>query len=288
MKVIIGGVRGTNPVGQSDFMKYGGETTSFLVEGDAGERILIDAGTGLRKLGERLDQTHRAADVLLLLTHYHLDHVMGLPALSLLYKEHWTIEIASPSRQDFRVDEIMPRIFNKPFWPLQVEDLASHVRFKTLDGETSRAPLHHGKLEIRWCPQHHPGGSTAYRIDEPSSGASVVIATDLEWAESTAAEQAALLKLADHASLLIMDGQFTPEEYAEHHGWGHSTWKECCDVARRVAAQKLLISHHAPWRNDECLENVEDDVRVCCPPAGLAREGAEIVVASRYSVAQQQ
>jgi ribonuclease BN (tRNA processing enzyme) len=287
MKLIIGGVRGTNPVGQPDYMKYGGETTSFLVEGDAGERVLIDAGTGTRKLGQHLEQTHKAADVLLLLTHYHLDHVMGLPSLSLIYKEHWTIEIASPVRQGLRVDEVMPRIFNKPFWPLQVEELGSHVRFKTLDSETSLAPLRYGKLEIRWCPLHHPGGSTAYRIDEPASGASLVIATDMEWAESSPTEQSNLLKLADHASLLAMDGQFTPEDYAEHRGWGHSTWKECCDVARHAAVEKLLVTHHAPSRNDDALANVEDDLRACCPAAALAREGLEITVAGRGSSSQQ-
>jgi len=277
MKLIIGGSRGTSPVCQSDFMQFGGQTTSFLLEGDAGERILIDAGTGVRALGRHLEQAHAAADLLLLLTHYHLDHVMGLPSLELIYKAHWNIKIASPVRQGFGVDDVMPRLFAEPLWPLQVDELASSIRFKTLDGETSSAPLRYGQLEIRWCPLHHPGGSTAYRIDEPASGAAVVVATDMEWAESSTVEQASLIALAEKASVLVMDGQLTPDEYAKHRGWGHSTWREACDVGRRAAVQSLLITHHAPWADDATLARREKDIQACSPSASLARAGSVIV-----------
>ena len=84
MKLIVGGCRGTAPVAQPEFMKYGGETTSFLVEGAAGERVLIDAGTGARRLGLRLERETAEGRLLVLFTHYHLDHVSGLPSLGLI------------------------------------------------------------------------------------------------------------------------------------------------------------------------------------------------------------
>lgn len=281
MKLIIGGTRGTNPVCQPDFMKFGGETTSFLVEGEAGERILIDAGTGVRTLGQRLEQRHPAAELMLLLTHYHLDHVMGLPSLSLIYKARWNIDITSPMREGFRVDEVMPRLFDRPLWPLQVEELGSRIHFKTMGDEASRVPLRYGNLEIRWCPMHHPGGSTAYRIDEPASGASAVIATDVEWAESSAAEQANLIDLAHDTDLLVMDGQFTSEDYAAHKGWGHSTWLDGCDVARAGAVKSLLITHHAPEADDAILTRREQVIQAQFPSAGLARAGAVIALGSK-------
>lgn len=287
MKLIIGGTRGTNPVSRPDCTTFGGDTTSFLIEGEGGERILVDAGTGIRPLGQRLEETHPAATVLLLLSHYHLDHVMGFPSLSLLYRPHWKIEIASPVRQGFRVDDVMPKIFSKPFWPLQFEDLSSHLQFTTLNGETSRSALRVGGLEIRWAPLQHPGGATAYRVDEAATRTSLVIANDVEWAESPPALQRSLLDLAEGADALVMDGQFTPDEYPAHRGWGHSTWKECCDIARRCGTGRLLISHHAPGRNDESLLNIEDDARSCHPGASLARAGSEIVIQPAAGSSQQ-
>jgi ribonuclease BN (tRNA processing enzyme) len=281
MKLIVGGPRGTNPVSQPEFLTYGGETTSYLVEGHAGERVLIDAGTGIRTLGHRMEMNHPSATVLLLITHYHLDHVMGLPALPLIYKKRWTIEMASPVRHAFRVEEVMPRLFNKPLWPLQVEDLASHVRFKTLEGSASHEPLEYGSLRIRWCSLHHPGGCTAYRIDEPSSGASCVIATDLEWSESSASEQEHLLQLCDHASLLVMDGQFTPADYEQHRGWGHSTWKDCADVAGQAGVRQLIVSHHSPACDDHALHHVEKALGAYSPGALLARQGMVLVPDAR-------
>lgn len=278
MKLIIGGCRGTNPVCQPDFLKFGGETTSFLCEGGAGEHLLIDAGTGVRLLGERLERHATRKSALLLMTHFHLDHLMGLPALSLIYNAQWSIEMASPVHQGHHIEEIMPRLLDRPFWPLQVEDLASHVRFRTLPGEQSVAPLGLGGLQIRWCPLHHPGGCTAYRIDEPASATSVVIATDVEWGEASADNRELLRGLIHRptpATVLVMDGQFTSDEYSRHRGWGHSTWKECADLARETDVQHLLITHHAPTRTDAQLEKLEPEIRHYWPVASLARERSE-------------
>ena len=290
MNIILGGVRGTNPVAHADFMEFGGETTSFLIEGVSGERVLIDAGSGVRKLGQRILKENATRDILLLMTHYHLDHVAGLPSLPLIYMEGWSITLAAPVRGEFRIDEVMPRVMDRPFWPLQVEDLASHIRFRSLDEQSVETPLRYGGLEIRWCPVHHPGGCTAYRIDEPATRTSVVVATDMEWSESTSDERQAITRLCAQpypASLMLMDGQFTPEEYARFKGWGHSTWRECSDLARHCAVGSLLITHHAPDRNDAALLAIEKAVKTHLPAAALAREG-QIIELRAVSPQQQQ
>lgn len=281
MHLHLGGVRGTNPVAQPDFMKYGGETTSFLVEGAGGERVLIDAGTGVRELGHRLETSDGRKAVLLLMTHYHLDHVTGLPSLGLIYRPEWTIEIAAPAHDDVVVSETMSRIMDKPFWPLQLGDLQARLRFRALDGPASVGPLKHGGLEIRWCPVHHPGGCTAYRIDEPATGTSLVVATDMEWGESTPHERADLEILCATpapAGLLIADAQYAPDEYEAHRGWGHSTWREIIDLAARCGVQRLLLTHHDPRKDDADLDRVRADVRAAAPFADLARERMMIEV----------
>jgi phosphoribosyl 1,2-cyclic phosphodiesterase len=273
MKLIIGGARGTNPVSEPRFVRYGGETTAFLIEGAGGERVLIDAGTGVRMLGERLQRTTAASSVLLLMTHYHLDHVIGLPSLSIIYSDRWTIRLAAPRRGGVSIRRAMPRIMDKPYWPLQVSDLASHVSFRELPA-VSRTGLRYGGLRIRWCPVQHPGGCTAYRVDEPATGASCVIATDVEWSLSSAAERRAFAALSRRADLLLFDGQYTPVEYPPRRGWGHSTWPEAVALARAVGAKKLLITHHAPANDDRRLAAIEKKVIAAWPAARLARQGA--------------
>jgi ribonuclease BN (tRNA processing enzyme) len=260
-------------------MKYGGETTSFLIEGNAGERILIDGGTGVRILGRQLMQTSGDRSAWLFMTHYHLDHVVGLPMLPMLYHPQWKIIMAAPDHNQVHMREIMARILDTPLWPLQVEDLKSGNTYEQLDGLASASPFHCGRIEVRWCPLNHPGGCTAYRFDEPETGASVVIATDVEWGVSTPGEKGYLQQLLSHpapAELLIMDGQYGNDEIDKFKGWGHSTWQEALELAARIKVKRLLITHHDPASDDAKLEALDRKIKSQAHWASLARQDAEI------------
>lgn len=281
MKLILGGVRGTNPVAQPEFMNYGGETTSFLIEGAAGEHILIDAGTGVRELGRRLQAGAGRKLALLLMTHYHLDHIMGLPSLGLIYSPDWGLQIAAPAHEQVVVAATMSSIMAKPFWPLQISDLESRVRFTALEGPEPAEPMKYGELRVTWCPLHHPGGCSAYRVDEPASGGSVVLATDMEWGESTPAERDAFVRLCTTpgpADVLLLDAQYTSEEYGRYRGWGHTTWEQALALAAEVRARCVLLTHHDPAKNDAALDAVRAAVRAKSAIADLARERMEITV----------
>ncbi|MBW7908294.1 MAG: MBL fold metallo-hydrolase [Kiritimatiellae bacterium] len=278
MKLIIGGVRGTSTVAQASFLRYGGETTSLLIEGRDGARIILDAGTGIQPLGDRLAADPADRRVLLLMTHYHLDHVVGLPSLGLIYDPAWHIRIAAPAHDEFDVGATMSRLMDKPFWPLQVSDLLARVQFDSLTCCPSPSVLRWGGFEVRCCPLHHPGGCTAYRIDEPATGASLVVATDVEWGESSPEERAALRSLCTTprpVSLLLMDAQYEPEEYEAHRGWGHSTWKEALELADAVGAARVRMIHHDPRKNDDALDRVNAKVSALNPAAALARAGED-------------
>lgn len=278
MKLIIGGVRGSCPVAQPEYMKYGGETTSYLIEGAAGERILIDGGTGVRLLGRRLMQTPGVKSAWLFMTHYHLDHVAGLPMLPVLYSPEWKLIMAAPDHNQVHMREIMARILDTPLWPLQVGDLKSGNTYEQLDGMASASPFQCGGIEVRWCPLNHPGGCTAYRFDEPATGASVVIATDVEWGDSAPGEKGYLEQLISHpspAGLLIMDGQYENETIQKFRGWGHSTWQEALEVGARMKVRQLLITHHDPSSDDEKLDAIHATIQRGAGWAGLARQGME-------------
>ena len=281
MKVTLFGVRGTSPVIGPEFREYGGETTSILVEGEGGEMVVIDAGTGLRKIGDRLLAKSAAPSLLLLMTHYHLDHVVGLPSFSPLYNGNWRISAAAPIMDNRSVDEVLERIFAEPFWPLQVDTLPARLDFATLPGDISDKPFIYGGLEIRWTLLHHPGGATAYRVDDPATGGSFVFATDVEWEDSSAEEKKAFVTLCAEPfppDLLVFDGQFTRENYDKFRGWGHSSWQTAVEVSRQVKAKRLLITHHDPSSNDEVLNEIEKQLAHTHPEANLARDGMEFVL----------
>lgn len=279
MKFFAGGVRGTASVTDEAFAQYGGDTTSFLIEGPTGERVIIDAGSGLRNVACRLcANPPESFAALLLFSHFHLDHVAGFPSFAPLYDERWTIELASRILEDIAVEELARSFVRPPLWPLTLDDMRAAKRYRILDAESMEAPSIYGALEIRWCPLRHPGGSTAFRIDAPDPG-SLVVATDVEWDESTREEKDALIALCATpapADVLIFDGKYDPAEYEAVRGWGHSTWKEGIDLARSCGIKKLWITHHDPSMNDAACDRRDEEIQSVWPGAGLLRQGQEI------------
>lgn len=276
MNISFCGVRGSFPVAQPDRMDFGGETTSFRLTGAGGEILLIDAGTGIRNAGAQRDLKRANHTLLLLMTHYHLDHVAGFPLLDAVYRKECRLEVRGPVIGGVDAKQAFDVLFRSPYWPVALDDLAASVRWAGLD-----APLRWSGFEITWCGLRHYEGSTAYRIDEPATGAACVVATDVEWQESAAAEKEALLRLCREPSppgVLVFDGQFTPDNYEAHRGWGHSTWADAVEVARAVNARRLFITHHAPENSDEELCAIEAVAQAAFPGALLAREGTTVEI----------
>lgn len=236
MKVFLGGARGSWPVSGADQVKYGGETFALLAEGRDGAQVIVDAGSGLRNLLGRL-----RPGATLFFTHTHLDHLIGLPMLA---GEAWPRKLASPRGG---LPDILARVFSPPVWP---------VALPKADYAVPGEPLTLGALRLEWMEVAHPDGCLACRVDEPATGAAVVVATDIEWPAMTPDAQESFADFARAADLLVFDAHFTPEEYAGHTGWGHSTWADAIDAARRCGAKKLWLMHHAPERTDAELDDM--------------------------------
>lgn len=280
MKLIYGGVRGSFAVPEAGFLRYGGETTSVLVEGAGGERVIIDLGTGARGLGRRLAAAPQRR-LLALTTHYHLDHVMGLPSLPQVYDKDWTLEFAAPLREGRAVGDVLARILDEPFWPLQWHDMKSRLQTVTFADDGLAAAYDYGGLKIRWTSVHHDGGCTAYRIDETATGGALVFATDIEWPLATDDERARFFRLCREpgpVSLLCFDGAFTREEYPAFRSWGHSAWEDAVDVAGAVGARRLHVIHHSPDRDDKAMDEIREAIHRVLPNASPAVQGDEIVL----------
>ena len=283
MKLTLGGIRGTNPVTGTAYTDFGGDTTSLMVEGADGTRLIIDMGTGLRSIDKKIRRTREQRLLNIFLTHYHLDHLIGLPAFSPLYDSTWTLKINGPRLEGFSVGEVMHRILARPFWPLQMEAMRAEVQFSDLENPGPDSQRLVGGMQVRWCPIHHPGGCVAYRIDEPATGASMVFATDIEWHESTGLERADFIRLCTvpkPADVLLFDGQFSPETSGKYRGWGHSSWKEAVEVATTAGIRRLFIIHHSPERNDISLHAIEGEAQKMLATARLGRQGHTIEIAN--------
>lgn len=280
MQLFLGGVRGGCPVADTAYAGFGGDTTSLLIEGEGGERIVIDAGTGLRSVAPRLE-AGAERHLLLLFTHFHLDHLSGLPSFAPLYEADWRIEMVSRVFEDLTVEDITSSFVCPPLWPLSFDDMASNKRFRILDEDTMGQPSAYQGMSMTWCPLHHPGGSTAFRIEETATGRSVVIATDVEWGQSDEQEQAWLHTLCTvprPTDLLVFDGKYSSEEYPAYRGWGHSTWQEGVALAREWGVDRVVITHHGAHLDDALAEKRDAEMRETWNRASLARQGRAIAI----------
>ena len=280
MQILFGGVRGSSPRAESEFAVYGGHTTCLLVVGTGGEHLLLDAGSGVHTVN-RILASRPALDLLVLFSHLHLDHVLGLPLLVTLFDPASRVELASVSHAHDGPRQALERLLAPPLWPFGLDTVPAAVTFLSIPPETLDATepaLTHGGLEIRGCALPHPNGCTAWRVDEPATGASFVFATDMEWAAAGSRRRGAILSLCRGTDLLVMDGQFSAAELSDHEGWGHSSLDDCLEVAREAGAGRLLATHHNPVNDDARLATLDRDLQAAWSGAALARQGDTVVL----------
>lgn len=234
---------------------YGGFTnqTTFalLVEGANEENILIDAGSGTTKLPLRQRHLDGA-----FLTHTHLDHLLGLPALA----------SAPPFPFYFpRGDlaQVLSRVFAPPVWPVGILP----------EIMTPASPVHIGDLNVSWHSVSHPDECVSYRIEEDFTGHSIVVATDVEWKKMSPEQQRDWAAFARDTDLLLFDAQYLPEEYVEREGWGHSTWEDAVAAARLASARQLWLIHHDPARIPLELHDIDTLAHQAFPAARCAFSG---------------
>jgi phosphoribosyl 1,2-cyclic phosphodiesterase len=268
------GVRGSTPTPVRANLGFGGNTSCLEIRAADDRVIILDAGTGIRLLGGALmsEFQGRPLKVDIFLTHYHWDHIQGLPFFAPLYRGDTEVTLHAAGKLGSIHDRLRGQM-SAPYFPVDFDSASACIRFVELDA----SPIDVAGLRISCFPMHHPQGAFGYRLE--SGHGVAVYASDLEPGNTDL--DRVVREYAESADTLIYDSQFTPEEYLTHKGWGHSHWREAVSVASDARVKQLVLFHHDPSHDDPAVERIESDTRRLFESTLAAREGWSVVLARR-------
>lgn len=267
MELRFWGVRGSIPTPGPSTAEVGGNTTCISLR--LRDYIFVfDAGTGIRELGKYLEDKDRASwKGSLLLTHYHWDHIQGLPFFSPAFRSENRFHIYAEPKKGTSIHEILSEQMQPPYFPVPLDSLEGLVTFVEIRPNLDLELL--PKIFLRTIRLNHPGGALGYRLDSPEG--SVCFITDHEHSDKELIDS--VVEFVHKANILIHDAQYTPDEKRRaKSGWGHSSWKEAALTAREAEIDRLFLMHHDPDRTDAALEEILDDARQVFPNTEIARE----------------
>lgn len=249
-KLTFWGVRGSNPTPDKNKMIYGGHTSCVSLQATRDELLVFDMGTGLKNLGESLvADVNSPKTIHIILSHYHWDHMIGLLSFAPLFIEDFTIYFYG-KKDKMNIKEVISYMMNPIFWPVSFEDFKAELNFHTIENDTLKIS---DSILINSKPHAHPNGALSFRVE--LDGKTCTYITDCEHPESHLNEH--LIELAQNSDILIHDAHFTHDDLINHKGWGHSSFEEAVDMAKRTKSKQLVLFHHNPIYNDEQLEKIE-------------------------------
>ncbi|TAJ91414.1 MAG: MBL fold metallo-hydrolase [Gammaproteobacteria bacterium] len=267
------GVRGSYTAPFASHLGVGGNTSCVEIRVDD-HVLLCDAGTGIINFGNHMLRQKDIRDLLIILTHYHWDHICGLPFFVPAFVPDWNISIFGPGQKAADIEEYVSAQMKAPFFPVGTETWLAKVRYITPPPDHRFA---HGPIQIAYDNVHHPGSTYGYRIR--ANGKNILYVSDneclyldksikLKYGELSAEEQSlydrmqreeyeAEIKLLQGADIVIHDAQYTPEDYLKKRGWGHSCFIDTVNTAIEAGVKELYLYHHDPNYDDQEMEKIQ-------------------------------
>ena len=243
MQIIFHGTRGSSSLSRHDCLCYGGNTTSIEVL-MANSRIIFDAGTGFQNVN--FNQSNRKN--ILLLSHFHHDHIQGLASNTSIFESNHSLSITSDSCDAVQLKQILSSYFSPPYFPIDLFEQNFHLKISSfLETVETLAP----DITLKSISLSHPGSACGYSIE--TGDKKVVILLDNEFCSSQLKK---LVKFCEDAYVVVWDGMYTDAELLLKKGWGHSSIEQGVEFSKRTNAQNIIISHHSTSRNDKHLREL--------------------------------
>lgn len=245
------GARGSIPVSGPEYLRYGGDTPCLEVRTADGDVVIVDAGSGIRKLGNRLLAEDRN-DCTLIFTHAHWDHIMGFPFFKPIYRPQTRLTIYGCPLARHSVREMIAAVMNPPNFPVNFNDITAEITYHNECTDTFTI----GSLKVTPIAISHPNQGMGYRFEE--NGRSFVFLTDNELTYSHPGSRSyeEYRSFSEGADLLIHDAEYLPEEYKLTQGWGHSVFTDACRLALDARAKGFALFHHNQERSDGELQEM--------------------------------
>ncbi len=265
LSVSFWGVRGSAPVSGTSHHLFGGNTMCLDIS--AGERrVIVDAGTGIRQLGLKLQQ-EKISTTDIVLTHYHMDHLMGLMTFAPLFEKGATVTIHAPILENRHPEAILSGLLGAPFFPMAAKDAGASF---AIHGFHPGESIALADLDIRTTCLSHPGGACGYRIGHEAGSIAVI----MDYEHASDRPDASLVRFCSGADMILYDAHWDEDiDYESHRGWGHSTWQAGLRLMNVADAQRLGALHHAPDAADNTLLERDTRLRKAHPASFFAREG---------------
>jgi len=276
------GTRGSIASPGPETTRYGGNTPCLEVVVGSGRRLIFDAGTGIRALGESMVDHDAPLEAVVFLTHFHWDHIQGFPFFTPLYNPEAWLRIIGPKQFDVDVQTLFAGQMGPIYFPIPFEALSAKKTFSHMN----EGSWDEGGITVSVMRVRHASFCVGYRIEYGGSALVYVPDNELEGEEPDLGEdwRSRFIDFIGGADVLIHDAMFTEEEYPSKIGWGHSTFRQNLDLADEAGVKKLLFFHHAPRRTDDELSDIVARARDKAAAEGktfevdAAAEGSDILI----------
>jgi len=250
------GARGSIPVSGKQYLKYGGDTPCIEIRSRNNDIIIVDAGSGIRRLGDRLVEEKKWFYTMFF-THAHWDHIMGFPFFKPIYSKRTRITMFGCPFTQVSVKHIISLIMAAPNFPVNFEDIKAGIAYHETCGDTVTI----NSMTVTSIPLSHPNQGVGYKFQE--DGKSFVFLTDNEL---THRHHGGLRfddyrRFSEKADLLIHDAEFDAEEYRKRKAWGHSTYRDALRLALAAGVGRFGLYHHNQERSDEAVDAFVRDCR---------------------------
>lgn len=291
------GVRGSYASPFPTHLKVGGNTSCVEVTVDE-HTVICDAGTGIIPLGNKLVAESKTKDVLIVLTHYHWDHICGLPFFVPAFIPDWNIDFFGPGESIQEIKQNLDSQMQAPYFPVGTETWMAKINYI----EPRVTNISRGPIDITYYGVHHPGITYGYKIKAKNK--TIIYVSDNEcqfldksikqkMTEFSEEEQQMFedmnreeyeyeLESIQGADILIHDAQYTPQDYETKRGWGHSCYVDVVNYAIDAKVKELYLYHHDPYNDDDAIDKIYEESQKIIEKRNaslkcyIAKEGMEI------------